>query len=280
MVLPRRISDFKPLITSLAQTSHFQVIFGGLQSQLLGYLAYRGIDPRFIGETVGLLCNSAILPGSQFATAQITTNYTGVSENFAHTRMFDQINLEFYVDNGYRALKFLEHWMEFISNGSNISQTRDGYFFRMMYPKDYKTNATRIIKFDRDYSRAIEYTFYGLFPVSLSSTAVSYGPSDILKASATFSYERYVAGKTFSYNVHQRSDNNRIPNYRTNFLNEQENPNANKPGALKRVPIRTGSEAGVVYRPVDLSTGQAIVSGEIYSNLIPTGNQVIGERRI
>jgi len=84
---PRRISDIKPLITSLAQTSHYEVIFGGLSAPLRGHLAYRGIDANFIGESVGLLCNSAVLPGSSFGTADIAGNFTGVVEKMAHTRL-------------------------------------------------------------------------------------------------------------------------------------------------------------------------------------------------
>ncbi len=129
---PRKISEFKPLFTNLAQTSHYQIIFGGLSGQLRSYLLRRGIDYRFIGDSVGLLCNSASLPGSSFATADIVGNYTGVAEKMAHTRTFTQIDFEFYVDNSYKTLKFLEHWMEFISSGSRESPYKEGYHFRMM----------------------------------------------------------------------------------------------------------------------------------------------------
>ena len=42
-------------------------------------------------------------------------DYQGLIERFAHTRNFTQINFDFYVDNEYKSLKFLEHWMEYIS---------------------------------------------------------------------------------------------------------------------------------------------------------------------
>ena len=140
MPTPRKISQFKPLITNLAQTSHYQVVFGGLPIGLRSHLAYRGIDARFIGESIGLLCNSASLPGSSFSTTDIVGNYMGVAEKMAHTRQFTQIDLEFYVDSGYKALKFLEHWMEYISGGSQASPYSEGYYFRMRYPEQYKTN--------------------------------------------------------------------------------------------------------------------------------------------
>jgi hypothetical protein len=256
----RKISEFKPLFTNLAQTSHYQITFGGLSGKLRSYLMKRGLDYRFINESVGLLCNSASLPGSSFATADIVGNYTGVAEKMAHTRTFTQIDLEFYVDSSYKTIKFLEHWMEFVSSGSKELPYKEGYHYRMMYPDDYKCNATRIIKFDRDYSKYIEYTFYGLFPLTLNSTSISYDTSSILKASASFSYERYICGRTFSVDIARRMDNNKIPELSTNFINETNN---NKP---VYVPVSAGaaSAGGVRFRPIDVPTGEAIVTDQLF----------------
>jgi len=258
---PKRISDIKPLVTNLAQTSHYEVIFGGLSAPLRGHLAARGIDARFIGEDVGLLCNSAVLPGSSLGTADISGNFTGVVEKMAHTRLFTQIDLEFYVDSSYRSLKFLEHWIEFISFGSGVSPARDGYFFRMRYPQEYKTNSTRIIKFDRDYDKQVEYTFYGLFPIAMNSIPVSYANSDILKVSASFNFDRYVCGKTSSYSVYSGISNNLISNNQRQQT-QQEDKTANKPGA-SRVPVRGSS--GVVFRDADVSQGQTTVTNSFTS---------------
>ena len=77
------------------------------------------------------------------------------------------------------------------------------------YPNDYKTYQTKIIKFDRDYQHELEYTFYGLFPYDLVSTQVAYQSSDILKATCSFYYDRYVCGKFDSYSVHRGTSNNK-----------------------------------------------------------------------
>ena len=284
---PRKISEFKPLFTNLAQTSHYQVVFGGLSGPLRSYLRLRGIDSRFIGESVGLLCNSASLPGSSFATADIVGNYTGVAEKMAHTRTFTQIDLEFYVDRSYKTIKFLEHWMEFISSGSREQPYKEGYHFRMRYPDGYKCNASSIIKFDRDYRNYIEYTFYGLFPLTLNSTTISYESSGILKASASFNYERYVCGRTYSFDIARREDNNQVSEISTNFLNET---SSNRP---VYVPVSAGaaSAGGVRFRPSNVSTGEAIVTGQIYDTISGgffsgsssnsnSANSVIGSRRV
>ena len=53
---------------------------------------------------------------------------------------------------------------------------------------------TKIIKFERDYSNSLEYTFFNLFPQNVSAVQVGYDASKILTASATFEYTRYVCG--------------------------------------------------------------------------------------
>jgi len=206
----KKISEFKPLITNLAQTSHYQVIFGGLNSDLSTYLDERGVDTRFITNSAGLLCSSASIPGSSLATADINGNFMGVQEKMAHTRIFTQMQLEFYVDSDYRMIKFLEHWMEFISSGSESSLSPDSnaYYYRMQYPSAYKSNSTKIIKFDRDYKRELEYNFIGLFPINMSSVPISYDASDILKVSVAFNYERYIPGKISSKDQKAGTSNN------------------------------------------------------------------------
>lgn len=219
MALPRRISDIKPLFTNLAQTSHYEVKFGGLSEQLMNYLRIRGVSSRFVAEDAGLLCHNAVLPTSQFATVDVPGNYTGITQTFAHRRIYQDISLEFYVDNNYNTLKFLEHWMEFIASGASnpIDGTNlpinmnvdEGYFIRMQYPKYYKSNRTKIIKFDRDYQREIEYTFIGLYPYNIASIPVSYGQSDVLKMQVTFKIDRYVIGRSYSIDYSRNSDGNK-----------------------------------------------------------------------
>jgi len=208
VVRPRKISDFKPTFTNLAQTSHYQLIFGGLPTGLRQHLNVRGLDYRFITETSGLLCSNAVLPGSTNALANIRGNYTGVVENMVHARLFTEMILEFYVDKEYKTLKFFEHWMEFIANGSGEDQSRKDYYHRMEYPDDYKVYQTKLLKFDRDYKEEMQYNFYGMFPQQLNSIPVKYEGSQVLKATATFMFDRYSAGKFSSYDRYRGNYNN------------------------------------------------------------------------
>ena len=207
MVRPRKIADLKPILTNVAQTSHYQVFFDGLSSDLFSFLGKKGVNSRFITENAGLLCSSASIPGSSLGTSDIFGNFTGVQEKFAHSRIFTELGLEFYVDKDYKMIKFIEHWMEYITSGSEKNQnssfnkTNEGYFYRMRYPRGtsgYKCDKTKIVKFNIDYRSEVEYTFFGLLPINFSSTPVQYGGSDVLKMNVTFNYERYIAGEQTS----------------------------------------------------------------------------------
>jgi len=195
---PRQISDILPRIQNVAQTSQFLVKFALPNSSLRRHLRRKGVNDRFIADDVGLLCSDAVLPGSAMAAINTVGDYQGFVEKFAHTRNFTQINFDFMVDLEYKSMKFLEHWMEYISGGSDADPTSDTYHFQFRYPIDYKSNDTRVVKFERDHNRFLEYRFIGLFPLSINSVKVSYQGSQVLKATATFSYDRYVCGESSS----------------------------------------------------------------------------------
>lgn len=250
---PKKISQIKPVLTNVDTTSHYEVQFGlPPTGGLLKHLRYRGVNNRYITENIGLLCCNAALPGSSFGTAEINGNYTGLSEKMVHTRIFTQIDLEFYVENSYKSMKFIEHWMEFISSGSttgegsrNYSALNREYFYRMHYPVSYKSDETRIIKFNRDYKSYIEWRFFGLFPMSLNSTSVSYQGSQILKASASFNYDRYVCGKSRSIDVFKFENENKDPVNKPGGSTPNENPRTTT-GTIPNRARTNDSEVGVL----------------------------------
>ena len=78
--IPKKISQILPKFQNVAQTSHYLVKFALPPSNLRSFLRKKGIDPRFHTEDIGLLCSSASLPGSTFATEIVTGEYQGVTE--------------------------------------------------------------------------------------------------------------------------------------------------------------------------------------------------------
>ena len=137
---PKRIADILPKIQNVAQTSNFLVKFALPNGGLKSMMRRKGINDRFVTEDAGLLCYNAVLPGSGMAAVNTVGDYQGMVERFVHTRNFTQVNFEFYVDNEYKSLKFLEHWMEFITGNNTTDVSGDTYYFQLNYPDSYKSN--------------------------------------------------------------------------------------------------------------------------------------------
>ena len=209
---PRRIADFKPTFSNLAQTSHYQLIFGGIPLGVRQHLNIRGVDYRFLTETAGLLCSNAVIPGSTLADAKVIGNYQGVIENMTHARIYPDISLEFYVDREYKLLKFFEHYIEFVAGGSREDQSQEDYYHQMEYPSDYKSYSTKLIKFDRDYNEEMQYNFYGMYPYQITNIPIKYENSAVLKMSVNFHIDRYSAGRYSSYDKYRGRYNNRLEN--------------------------------------------------------------------
>ena len=167
---PRGISDIMPKLQNVSLSSQFLVKFALPRGDCRTYLRSKGVNDRFIADDVGLLCTDAVLPGSALASVNTTGDFQGLTERFAHTRQFTQVSFEFYVDNEYRSLKFLEHWIDFIASGSIADPSSDTYHFKMKYPDEYKSNDTRVVKFERNHFQFLEYRFIGMFPISVSYT--------------------------------------------------------------------------------------------------------------
>lgn len=211
-----RLEDVKPLIGNLSRANYYQVVFGGLTRGLAKYLKQKEVNESFIGGDLGLLCYSGTLPGSSLASVESRTDYHGLTENFAHTRIYTPITLNFYCDNEYRALKFMEHWMEYVVSGNGTRGSEyalPNYNTRLKYPMDpetgYKSFSTKIIKFENSFERALEYSFIGLYPENLSSTQVQYGSdSQLTRVSCSFKYDRYIAGSIYSYDFLTGTSNN------------------------------------------------------------------------
>ena len=210
---PYKTSELKSRITNLAQTSVYQLKIqppAGLFSLLKE--VGRDLDYNRAGENLELLCDSAVLPGSSFATHEPTNDYAGVTEKMAYRRMYDgTLDLSFMVDRNYNVIEMLDGWLDFIS-GVGITGSRQSYKsrhvnYRMTYPEQYRTELY-LTKFEKDVSypddfgdviegvidppKQLLYTFVGAFPSSVTSTPVSYGPSDVLRVYVSFSYMRYV----------------------------------------------------------------------------------------
>ena len=203
-------SDVKKIFGNLSQTNHYLVNFSTLTTvggnkELLNHIKGFGVNTDFISRNSGLLCSEASLPGSSLATAEVKDNFMGIPQEFAHTRLYTDIDFTFYIDHDYNNLRFFEGWIDYIGSGSNINQLQGNYYRRMRYPDKYKCQTMSITKFERDFKSRIDYLFINAFPKLVAAVPVSYGQADILRVSVSFNYDRYVVNPKGSFIPGSRS---------------------------------------------------------------------------
>lgn len=216
------------LFGNLSQTNHYQVNFSGF-STLLSLSNHiksfaGGVDLKFAQNDLGLLCSEATLPGSSLATAEVKDNFMGIPQEYAHTRLYTDIDFTFYIDKNYNTLKFFEGWIDFIASGGELNNP-DGlltgyYYRRMRYPDDYKCSTMSITKFEKDFEiggSRIHYLFINAFPKLVTAVPVSYGGADILRVSVSFNYDRYIVNpkngqferqKLHDFNLNRNAETN------------------------------------------------------------------------
>ena len=192
------MKDLRELVGDLSQTNHYLVSFSTLNSTLMSYIQKRvgfSEDTRnFLSRKTGLLCSEASLPASSLATGEVRDNFMGIPQEFAHTRLYTDIDFTFYIDSNYVNLRIFEAWMDYIAGGSQseINELNENYYRRMNYPDNYKVQTMFISKFERDFNSQIDYQFVNAFPKLITAIPVSYGAADLLKVTVSFTYDRYI----------------------------------------------------------------------------------------
>ena len=210
IIPPQRksISMVKAQLLNPATTSHFQV---SVSFQDAGFTRYKQeLGLNLDQGRLNILCSDAALPGSSFATADITNNIPGVRERHVYRRTYDDtINLSFYCDaDQYLPIRFFEAWMNFISNTTNRndpqfkSAENERHFYRVKFPKSgegfsgYQQGSLEITKFEKNLdsrrqTKILTYKFVNCFPLAINSMPVSYDGSQLLKCTVGMAYSRY-----------------------------------------------------------------------------------------
>ena len=207
------MSGAREKVGNLAQTNHYFVEMAGISDNLTNHFnkSYQGDfgDLSRFKDRLGYLCSEASLPSSSYATSEVKDNFMGITQEFAHTRIYTDLDLTFYVDAEYKVMRFFEGWMDYISGGGAVaaaSSPSRNVYRRFNYPNDYKLSTLNLYKFERDYRYSLNYNFINAFPKSVSSLPVSYGSAEILKITVTFNYDRYIVKKDVFYSDNDLND--------------------------------------------------------------------------
>jgi len=195
------MQDVKEKLGKLSISNQYQVHFSSLKKTITDYLEIIGLDNAkdFLSRDAGILCSEASLPASAFATGEVKDNFMGIPQEFAHTRLYTDIDFTFYVDQDYTLLRIFEGWMDYIASGADtdgVGPGQRGFYRRFKYPNDYKCDTMSITKFEKNLGRTLLYEFVNAFPKSITPIPVTYGAADLLKVTVSFNYDRYVVTRS------------------------------------------------------------------------------------
>ena len=253
-----------------ALTSHFEVQIPKISNRVGEFDTFLAKNDVLLDqEKLNLLCSEASLPGSALSTYDIVDDHTGVNEKHAYRRLYDdRIDFTFYVDaENYLPIKYFEAWLKWIANESNagggnqpLGAKSKAYFYRVKYPDDYVCDSgLKVRKFERDYGPGLEYEFIRAYPISITSMPVSYDTSSLLKCSVSFTYLRYIVGK---------SEGNRDE--------EGSSASTSNPQNQALTPAQQAAANNVAFNPTAFSTNQLSsvpsVGGVNYSAALASGN--------
>ena len=197
-----RSGEAKDIFGRIALSNHYVVSFSSLNTSITNHITTKFGVPdvkNFISRKTGLLCSDASLPGSSLGTGQVKGNFMGVPQEFAHSRIYQDLDFSFYIDGDHTNLKVFEGWIDYIASGSRVDERNHSYHRRMRYPsgpKGYKVDTMQITKFERDMKSEMTYKFINAFPKTITPISVSYGGAELLKVNVSFRFDRYLVGNS------------------------------------------------------------------------------------
>jgi len=213
-------SDFLSKFGNIAQSSQYRVHWAW-PIEVQRYLSAQKI-PYILMNEGSVLCKATSLPGSSLSTHDVANDFYGVTQKSAYRRQFDgSIDLTFYIDSDYGMLYMFEGWLEYIMQMQCDSgdPNSKGVTYTASYPDSYRC-LLYLHKFNKDHQGVpssrrgvhgaaanvygepgdIVYTFIEAFPQNISSTSVSYDPSQNLEFTVSFAYTRYITSRSVSRN--------------------------------------------------------------------------------
>tara|TARA_B100001250_G_scaffold143863_1_gene123142 strand:- start:818 stop:1693 length:876 start_codon:yes stop_codon:yes gene_type:complete len=260
----KKVDDIKKTILSPSLTPYFEVQFP--VPPFLQGLMGGDTDPN---KYLTILCTEAVLPGNNLITFNVDNDYSGVTEQMPHRKVYDQkLNLTFYVNaegvSSYYPIRFFESYIAYIagedpSKAASLDKLRNSnYFYRMTYPDAYMVDSPGLLvkKFEKgeefiaptlaaEVDRELTYEFIRTFPTAINSMPLSYGDAQVLKCTVTYSYIRYIMHNTFKVDRTEPVRSPLIPSVPEPVVEEDGGNGVNTTGVAGD-PTTTGNEGEVI----------------------------------
>ena len=170
-----------------------------------------------------LLCNEIQLPGVTYSAFNVKSVHKGITQKHATAKVYNELDVSFFMDGTSLPLRFFRAWQDFTSNGVGGNPTifyderlEEDYkrAFASNYYEDYACDMIihKLEKFDSpqgeprkiggdsgDYKNPWNVRLVKAYPYTVASIPYSAGPSQLVKVTVGFYYE-YSHLMTFNYN--------------------------------------------------------------------------------
>ena len=159
----------------LMKNTHFGVLINTPSVLMNVDIASAGAMKRYI-----MFCDSTSLPGTSLSTVDVTA-YGEIREQPTQ-RIYDPVNLTFYVDVNFTIKKLFDLWINAIIDPTTRNHA---------YYNDY-TTTVEIYVFDTEHNTRYKVTLHECYPKSVGNIAMSYGSDGIMKLDVTMQYRYYT----------------------------------------------------------------------------------------
>jgi hypothetical protein len=145
-----------------------------------------------VGERILLMCDEVTLPGVQSSTGNVK-RHPGANPTYYPTNIiYNDIQLSFMCDAEMKSLSFFNDWYDRIYNVQGSGKNKS---YRLNYNNEYQCDII-IEKNDRDKNSEIglvaaKYTLYGAWLYAIDQIPLSYGSTQLVKATANFYYSNW-----------------------------------------------------------------------------------------
>jgi hypothetical protein len=129
-----------------------------------------------------LFCDQVQIPGTNFNTSDMRT--FGETRKAPYERLYEDINMSFYVDKEMKNKLMFDYWFNQIQN----PWTRN-----FNYYDTYKTDIVIEVQDLKDQSR-YGIKLFEAYPKSMGAIQLDYAGKDVMKISVNFAYKYYHIG--------------------------------------------------------------------------------------
>ncbi len=190
------IQDFISQVKSgaMARSNRFAILF----------TPPSGVDPSGLVKTL-LFCDQVQLPGLNLSTVQNRT--FGEFREVPYEKLFDNINMSFYVDNDLKVKALFDDWMNAIQDPVTRS---------FNYYDKYTTNMVIQVQDINDKTR-YEVTLYECYPKNIGAVQMDQASKDVMKLNITLQYKYWTSSTVAPLANGQEVSTSLIDKFRRNY---------------------------------------------------------------